>query len=156
LADGAPSLPPPRDESLQELVAWAADVLRLVLQQQHNQAVVLAGHDSVNRALLAQILNQPLSAYWRLVLDPCGVSEIDFDDGEPWVHRVNETLHLAGVTEAALPQIQQRQPKHHSGKRSLNLNLRFALHPPAFRCLARLPQEKRITGHLRDGWASRR
>jgi broad specificity phosphatase PhoE len=28
--------------------------------------VVLVGHNSVNRALLRQPLDQPLSAYWRL------------------------------------------------------------------------------------------
>jgi len=95
----------PQGESLQELVARAADALRLVLQQHHDQTVVLVGHDSVSRALLTQILDQPLSAYWRLVFEPCGVSEIDFDDGEPWVLRVNETLHLASVTEAALSQL---------------------------------------------------
>jgi phosphoserine phosphatase len=87
----------PRGESLQELVARAADALRFVLQKHKDQTVVLVGHDSVNRALMTQVLDQPLSAYWRVVLEPCGVSEIDFQDGAPSVLRVNETLHLAGI-----------------------------------------------------------
>ncbi|MGA7330044.1 MAG: histidine phosphatase family protein [Rhodomicrobium sp.] len=91
----------PQGESLQELVARAADALRWVLWQHHDLTVVLVGHDSVNRALLTQILDQPLSAYWRLIFEPCGISEIDFADGVPWVLCLNDTSHLTGVTEVA-------------------------------------------------------
>jgi broad specificity phosphatase PhoE len=34
------------------------------------QTVVTVGHDSVNRALLLQLLDQPLSAFGKLVQDP--------------------------------------------------------------------------------------
>lgn len=89
----------PNGESLQDLVARAGDVLRHVLDAHRNETVVLVGHDSINRALLLQILDQPLSAYWRNVLAPCGISEIDVTDGTPSVLRINETYHLAEVTE---------------------------------------------------------
>jgi phosphoserine phosphatase len=85
----------PDGESLQDLVARTGDALRYVLQKHRDQSVVLVGHDSVNRALLLQVLDQPLSAYWRLVFEPCGISEIDFIDDLPWVLRINETFHLA-------------------------------------------------------------
>jgi phosphoserine phosphatase len=84
----------PGGESLQDLIARTGDALRYVLQRHLDQVVVLVGHDSVNRALLMQILDQPLSAYWRIVFDPCGISEIDFIDGIPLVLRINETFHL--------------------------------------------------------------
>ena len=87
----------PKGESLQDLVARAADVLRLVLDQHRDGTVVLVGHDSIGRALLTQVLDQPLSAYWRIVLDPCGLSEIGFNEGKPWVRRVNDTSHLAAI-----------------------------------------------------------
>jgi broad specificity phosphatase PhoE len=86
----------PDGESLQDLVARAADCLRLVLDRHAGQVVVMVGHDSVNRALLLQLLDQPLSAYWRLAQDPCGISEIDVAEARPHVLRVNETQHLAG------------------------------------------------------------
>ena len=89
----------PQGESLQELVARAADILRLVLEQHRDETVVLVGHDSIDRALLTQVLDQPLSAYWRIVLEPCGLSEIDFSEGKPWVCRVNDTSHLAAIGE---------------------------------------------------------
>ncbi|HLH95510.1 MAG TPA: histidine phosphatase family protein [Xanthobacteraceae bacterium] len=84
----------PAGESLQDLAARVADALRLVLERHPHDAVVMVGHDSVNRALLLQVLDQPLSAYWRLSQDPCGISEIQIANGESRVHRVNETYHL--------------------------------------------------------------
>ena len=35
------------------------------------------GHDSVNRVLLTQVLDMPLSAYWRIVQNPCCINEIE-------------------------------------------------------------------------------
>jgi probable phosphoglycerate mutase len=86
----------PNGESLQDLVARAADSLRFVLDRHPGEVVVMVGHDSVNRALLLQLLDQPLSAYWRLAQDPCAISEVDITDAQPWVHRINETQHLSG------------------------------------------------------------
>lgn len=83
----------PGGESLQDLVARAADALRFVLQGHPEQTVVLVAHDSVNRALLMQFLDQPLS-YWRLAQDPCCINEIDVADGCVRVLRINETSHL--------------------------------------------------------------
>jgi phosphoserine phosphatase len=87
----------PNGDSLQDLVARAADALRFVLDRHPKQVVVMVGHDSVNRALLLQLLDQPLSAYWRLVQDPCAISEIDITEAHPRVLRVNETQHLAEI-----------------------------------------------------------
>jgi broad specificity phosphatase PhoE len=87
----------PGGDSLQDLLARAADSLRFVLDRHPEQIVVMVGHDSVNRALLLQLLDQPLSAYWRLAQDPCAISEIDITDARTCVRRINETQHLAGI-----------------------------------------------------------
>jgi phosphoserine phosphatase len=58
---------------------------------------VLVGHDSVNRALLLQLLDQPLSAYWRLSQKPCCLNEIDITKGKIDILRINETQHLEGI-----------------------------------------------------------
>jgi probable phosphoglycerate mutase len=84
----------PNGESLQDLVARTADVLRLVLERHAADTVVLVGHDSVNRAILLQLLDQPLSAYWRLVQSPCTVNEIDIEGSEVRIERINDTSHL--------------------------------------------------------------
>ena len=49
----------PNGESLQELVARAADALRLAIEKHPTEAIVMVGHDSVNRAMLLQALDQP-------------------------------------------------------------------------------------------------
>jgi len=87
----------PRGESLQELVARGADALRLVVEYHFDDTIVLVGHDSINRAMLLQLLDQPLSAYWRLAQEPCCINEIDIAERRVRVVRVNETSHLAGI-----------------------------------------------------------
>jgi probable phosphoglycerate mutase len=89
----------PDGDSLQHLVARTADALRFVMSHHPGamESVVLVGHDSVNRALLLQLLDQPLSAYWRIAQGPCAVNEIDIVDGRVCVLRVNETCHLESV-----------------------------------------------------------
>jgi phosphoserine phosphatase len=48
----------------------------------------------VNRALLLQLLDLPLSAYWRFEQSPCCLNEIDVEHGKVYVRRINETRHL--------------------------------------------------------------
>ena len=84
----------PNGESLQDLVARTSNALRFVLMRYSDATVVLVGHDSVNRALLLQLLDMPLSAYWRIAQHPCCINEIDVVDGRIQVLRINETHHL--------------------------------------------------------------
>jgi probable phosphoglycerate mutase len=84
----------PGGDSLQNLVARSADALRFVINRHAEETVVMVSHDSVNRALLMQLLDQPLSAYWRLAQTPCCINEIDIVNGEVRVIRINETEHL--------------------------------------------------------------
>ncbi|WP_174978329.1 histidine phosphatase family protein [Pandoraea eparura] len=89
----------PGGESLQDLVCRTADALRYVLDKHANEQrpVVLVGHDSVNRALLIQLLDQPLSAYWRIEQSPCAINEFDVGPASIKIHRVNDTAHLEEV-----------------------------------------------------------
>jgi probable phosphoglycerate mutase len=85
----------PGGESLQDVVARSADVVREVLARHRDETVVLVGHDSVNRVLLLGLLDMPLSAYWRLVQDPCTLNEVELlGAGEVRVQRINDTSHL--------------------------------------------------------------
>jgi phosphoserine phosphatase len=87
----------PNGESPQDLVARAANVLRFVLARHPDDTIVLVGHDSANRALLMQLLDQPLSAYWRIAQSPCCLNEIDITGGKISVQRVNETGYLEAL-----------------------------------------------------------
>lgn len=87
----------PHGESLQDLVARASDVLRFIRKHHAGQTVVVVGHDSGNRALMSQLLDQPLSAYWRVAQDPCAVSEAELHARDATVRRINETQHLLSI-----------------------------------------------------------
>lgn len=84
----------PRGESLQDLAARASDALRFVLERHADETVVMVGHDNLNRALLLQLLDQPLSAYWRIEQMPCCINEVQVSGTEIRVIRVNDTAHL--------------------------------------------------------------
>jgi broad specificity phosphatase PhoE len=90
----------PNGESLQDLAARTANALRMVLTRHPDEIVVLVGHDSVNRALLLELLEQPLSAYWRLAQEPCCINEIDVSGAGICVRSINETQHLEAVAAA--------------------------------------------------------
>jgi len=84
----------PNGESLQDLIGRISNVLRLILDRHVQEAIIVVGHDSGNRALLLQLLDQPMSAYWRLTQDPCGLSEIDAALDGARLITVNDTSHL--------------------------------------------------------------
>jgi len=90
----------PGGESLQDLAARVANALRFVLTRHASDTIVIVGHDSVNRALLLQLLDLPLSAYWRFEQSPCCLNEIDVEGGNVWVRRINETRHLEEAATA--------------------------------------------------------
>jgi probable phosphoglycerate mutase len=84
----------PNGESAQDLAARTANALRLVLSRHPSETIVLVGHDSVNRALLLELLGLPLAAYWRITQAPCCLNEIDIVSGNVCIQRINETHHL--------------------------------------------------------------
>jgi phosphoserine phosphatase len=89
----------PGGESLQDLVLRAGDALRLAAAEGvgDGRVLVLVTHDSVARAVLMQALDQPLSAYRRIEISPCGLTEIDVTGGQTEVLGVNATGHLTGM-----------------------------------------------------------
>ena len=91
----------PNGESLQDVGGRSANALREVLARHPQDTVVLVGHDSVNRTLLLQLLDLPLSAFWRIEQQPCCVNEIDVVDGKVGVVRVNETHHLDKISNTS-------------------------------------------------------
>ena len=51
----------------------------------------------MNRALLLQLLDQPLSAYWNLAQDPCCLNEIDIAGEKIEILRINDTAGLPAL-----------------------------------------------------------
>jgi len=90
----------PQGESLQSLIARTADVIRRMLDRHANDTVVLVGHDSGLRAMLLQLLDQPISAYWHLSQAPGAVSEVDVLPHGARIISINETQHLRGEQQS--------------------------------------------------------
>jgi broad specificity phosphatase PhoE len=84
----------PGGESLQDLASRSADALRIALARHPDQTVVMVAHDSVNRALLVQLADIPISSYWILAQDPCCINEIDIVAARIQIRSVNDTSHL--------------------------------------------------------------
>ena len=89
----------PGGESLQELVARSADAFRWVMERHPANTIVIVAHESVNRALLLQLLDQPLSAYHTLAQDPCAINEIDSRPDQTRVRALNQTMHLIDLPD---------------------------------------------------------
>lgn len=60
----------PLGESLQDLMLRTSDLLRRLSIDHPDEMIVLVGHDNVNRVMLLQMLDMPLSGYWRLMQSP--------------------------------------------------------------------------------------
>ena len=84
----------PDGDSLRDVAARTADVLRFVLDRHADATIVLVAHDSSSRVMLLQLLDLPLSAYWRITQDPCALTEIDVVDGRARLQRMNEASPL--------------------------------------------------------------
>jgi probable phosphoglycerate mutase len=85
----------PEGEALQDLIARTADVVRMVVERHPADTIVIVGHDSGMRAILLQLLDQPISAYWRLSQEPCAINEARVHGHDARVIGINETRHLA-------------------------------------------------------------
>jgi phosphoserine phosphatase len=88
----------PNGDALQDLVARTANAVRFVLARHPDETVVLVGHETANRAILLQLLDQPLSAYWRFAQEPCAINEIEIVAGRVRVLAVNDISHLRAVS----------------------------------------------------------
>ena len=87
----------PGGEALQDVAARTAGALRLMLQRHTAETVVLVGHDSVNRVLLTQLLDMPLSSYWRFAQHPCCLNVIEITGNSVQLQRLNDTAHLGSL-----------------------------------------------------------
>jgi probable phosphoglycerate mutase len=87
----------PGGETLAALFSRASAAFYGLLRSHPTETLVIIGHDSVNRVLLLQALELPLSRYWHLRQDPCGLSTLSFGNDAFVVRSLNETQHLAGL-----------------------------------------------------------
>jgi phosphoserine phosphatase len=86
----------PGGETLAQVRDRAAAALRDIVARHANETAVVVAHNVVNRVLVLHVLAAPLSSFWLIRQDPCGISEIDITDERSLVLGVNHTDHLQG------------------------------------------------------------
>jgi probable phosphoglycerate mutase len=84
----------PGGESLQDLLTRAADAVRVAIERHPSQTIVMVSHDSLNRAMLMHLLDQPLSTYWKLEQAPCAVNVLTLLPDGAQINGINQTDHL--------------------------------------------------------------
>ena len=85
----------PNGEPLQALADRVTAAFDRIVSRHAGQAVVVVGHDTVNRVILLRALGLGLEAYGRIGQAPGAVSRLGHD-GKNWiVHSMNETAQFA-------------------------------------------------------------
>jgi phosphoserine phosphatase len=87
----------PGGETLAMLLSRTSAALHEVLHRHPTETVVIVGHDSVNRVLLLHAIELPLSRYWHLQQDACGIDTLSFANDAFVIRSLNETQHLSGL-----------------------------------------------------------
>lgn len=98
-------------ESLYELCGRVGDALRDILDRHEGSSVLLVCHDSTARAAILTLMDLPLSYYPRIPLSPCGISELEVQLPDVFLHSLNETGHLAELGHRASPRQKHRNEK---------------------------------------------
>ena len=84
----------PDGETLHALSDRVHSAVANIVGAHAGDAVIVVGHDSVNRVLLLQALGLSLDRYWRIGQSPCAVSRLEYVDGQWSIESLNETGHL--------------------------------------------------------------
>jgi len=91
----------PGGETLHDLAARVARVMRTIAAAHRGQTVLLVGHDTVNRISLLLALEASLGRFWSIGQQPCAVNVLEYDDAAGWIVRsLNERGHLRHETLA--------------------------------------------------------
>lgn len=89
-----PTIAPPDGESLVAMCDRVCTCVKSLVQAHPNQGIVLVSHVGPVKALLCTALGAPLTASFRLFLDPATISVVDWRETHSTVRLVNSHAHL--------------------------------------------------------------
>jgi len=87
---------PPGGESLSQVRSRVLRVMREILDRHEGETVAIVAHGAVNKMVLLDAINAPLSSYWRIRQDNAAINIVEFGGSQPRVRLLNGTAHLAG------------------------------------------------------------
>ncbi|MFL5327942.1 MAG: histidine phosphatase family protein [Gemmataceae bacterium] len=85
----------PEGESFAEVFARSSSAITQLIEHHTGQTILVVSHHVVNRAYLAVQLGLPISKARQVALDNCGISVLEFANGEGTVTMLNSTVHLS-------------------------------------------------------------
>ena len=88
------ALAPPGGESLDAMHRRVSAVVEKLVQAHPDQTVVLVSHVGPIKAILCAALGTPVSAAFRIFLDPATISVVDWRQPHPVVRLLNSHSHL--------------------------------------------------------------
>jgi broad specificity phosphatase PhoE len=89
--------PYPDGESLADVSRRAHAALEEVLAKHAGEAVLVVGHQIVNRTYLAGVLGLDPEHAWQVTLQDCGISVVVREGDKTTVSTLNAAFHLQGV-----------------------------------------------------------
>lgn len=84
-------------ESRRQLQSRIAATLTAIVARYEGQRVLVVTHGGALRAALCWLLDADLRSSWRIEVDNCGLSRVDFRPDRPVVAHWNEVAHLRGL-----------------------------------------------------------
>jgi broad specificity phosphatase PhoE len=93
------TVPYPDGESFLDVQRRVSPVIAALAARHPGEAIVVLGHNVVNRAYLAGLLGLPIDAARAIRQANAGINEISYENGSPTLISLNESLHLEGVLE---------------------------------------------------------
>ncbi|HAW49804.1 TPA: hypothetical protein DCX16_02490 [bacterium] len=82
----------PEGESLKDVEERTVSFFKEKIAS-HNLSIIVS-HRVVIKILLLHIMSLPLSNFWGVRQDPCGITRVEFLEGRYVIHSLNETHHL--------------------------------------------------------------
>ncbi|MEW6102271.1 MAG: histidine phosphatase family protein [bacterium] len=82
----------PGGESLEDVKNRVIPVFEEIVR--NNNLSIIVTHRIVIKIILLHIMGLPLSSFWAVRQDPCGITRIEFVDNKFIIQSLNETHHL--------------------------------------------------------------
>ena len=86
-----------RSETGREIADSFGAVLGEIADAHPGETVLVVSHGTALNCLISTLLEMPETHVFRIDIANCGLTEVEVREGRPYVVRLNDTAHLAGI-----------------------------------------------------------
>ena len=88
---------PPGGETVAEVRVRTRSAFDRIVAAHEGKGVLVVSHGTALNCLVSTLLGMPESHVFRIDIGNCGLTEVEVRGGKPYVVRLNDTAHLAGL-----------------------------------------------------------